>query len=239
MQVTSEKIRHCPSTSFAWWWTPPSFCSASPGAARDDQQRHLLGVGAGDRVHDVVAAGAVGDARRRRAGACCARSRRRRSRPTARGRSVTISSPRLAAEAVEEAEHEVARAGRRCGSRRRASDRRPGSRRAPCAAASPTPGVLARPWLPAALQRPASPGLLASATVERRHHEGVVDPALAQQTPELAAHGNQLDERLLEPRVLRSRPRGRRPPPRRCAAVAEERGVRVHAAERARAGRPR
>ena len=31
LQVTSERIRHCASTSFTWWWMPAMRASAAPG----------------------------------------------------------------------------------------------------------------------------------------------------------------------------------------------------------------
>ena len=77
------------------------------GPARDDQQRHLLGIGARDRVHDVVAARAVGDAEH----AELARAARVAVRGEAHRRLVGEGhdlEPAGAPEAMEEPEHEVA-----------------------------------------------------------------------------------------------------------------------------------
>ena len=134
-QVTSERMRNCALDVLHLMVHAREPLLGLAGAARDDQQRHLLGVGAADRVHDVVAAGAIGHARPRRAAACCARSRPPRSpRPARARRSRSRARARARSDGTDRARDRPA--GRRRASRRRASGTRPGSRRAPCAASS-------------------------------------------------------------------------------------------------------
>ena len=174
------------STSFTWWWTPEMRCLGLARAARDHEQRHLLGVGARDRVHDVVAAGAVRHARRRRAGACCARSRRPRSRRRARART-SRSRGRGRGRSGGRARARDRPAARTCASRRRASGTRRGSRRAPCAGGrAPSP------------RAPRSPACSAEEEAQQpRHHERVVDLARARSAPRARLRGTSTDLRLL------------------------------------------
>jgi hypothetical protein len=77
------------------------------GATRDDQQRDLLGVGSGHRVHQIVPPGTVGDADHAQpAGAAgIAVGREAHRRLVGEGHDL---EPTAGAEAVEEAEHQVA-----------------------------------------------------------------------------------------------------------------------------------
>ena len=166
-QVTSDSTRRCESIDFTMWWMFERRASSAPGPARDHQQRHALGVRGRDRVHDVVAARAVGHADHAEP---AGRARVAVGREADRGlvRERHHLEPAVARPGSGTGRARDRRAGRRCASRPGAAGRRPRTRRAACA-----PSPRAAP-------------LVQLEPVERRDDQRRADPPRAQRLVQLA-----------------------------------------------------
>ena len=211
-QVTSDRTRCCESIDFTMWWMFERRASSAPGPPEITSSGTRSAYARRDRVHDVVAAGAVGHADHAEP---AGRARVAVGREADRGlvREASPSRSRCRARGSGTGRARDRPGGRRCASRPGAAGRRPRTRRAACAPS------------------PRAPPLVELEPVERRDHQRRADPALAR-APRGAPRAARA--RPPSPRCGRSGSPPRARTPRASVglgAVPEQRRVRVHDTE--------